>query len=238
MKRIILVIFISLSVYALHAQTTGNYYVDAGSGSDSNPGTIDHPFKSTQNVLITSGPKGGTIYLRVGTYFITPGLKPSYSGSKDSYHRLFAYPGEKIIIDCSQLSGSSNRIQLNYNFWHIKGIKIKNSHHNGINVAGSFNFIEDCKIHNNKNTGLNIGRADSYPLPSHNSILNCDSYFNYDPDKNGENADGFGIKYNTGNGNEFNGCRAYNNSDDGWDFWMPDSTVTSDSCFAFRNGIN
>ncbi len=227
-----------VSVYALRAQTSGEYYVDAGSGSDTNSGTIDRPFKSIQTALIKSGPYGGTIYLRDGTYFITASVKPSYSGSKDSYHNLFAYPGEKVLIDCSQLSGSSNGIQLNYNFWHIKGIEITNAPHNGINIAGSYNIIEDCQIHNNKNTGLHIARSGSYPLPSHNIILNCDSYFNYDPDKNGENADGFGIKYNIGNGNEFRGCRAYNNSDDGWDLWMADSTVTIDSCFAFRNGIN
>ena len=34
----------------------------------------------------------------------------------------------------------------------------------------------------------------------------------------------------------FRGCRAWNNADDGWDFFASDDVVTIDNCWAFLNG--
>jgi hypothetical protein len=75
------------------------------------------------------------------------------------------------------------------------------------------------------------------PGPSNNLILNCDAYRNYDPPIGG-NADGFSAKWTVGPGNVFRGCRAYYNSDDGWDLWMGTGSVLIDSCFAYRNGVD
>src|SRR5262249_45339934 len=52
----------------------------------------------------------------------------------------------------------------------------------------------------------------------------------------GENADGFACKLAIGAGNVFRGCRAWNNSDDGWDFFAANDDVTLDSCWSFNNG--
>jgi hypothetical protein len=35
----------------------------------------------------------------------------------------------------------------------------------------------------------------------------------------------------------FRGCRAYNNSDDGWDFFASNDVVTIDGSWAFANGV-
>lgn len=56
-----------------------------------------------------------------------------------------------------------------------------------------------------------------------------------------ENADGFAAKLTCGEGNVFDGCMAYNNSDDGWDLYAktetgPIGVVTIKNCVAFRNG--
>ena len=56
-----------------------------------------------------------------------------------------------------------------------------------------------------------------------------------------ENADGFAAKLTCGEGNVFDGCMAYNNSDDGWDLYAKEATgpigvVTIQNCIAFRNG--
>jgi hypothetical protein len=61
---------------------------------------------------------------------------------------------------------------------------------------------------------------------------------NYDAANNGENADGFAAKAGVGKGIVFRGCRAWLNSDDGWDVYHCPEDVILDSCFAFRNGIN
>ena len=70
------------------------------------------------------------------------------------------------------------------------------------------------------------------------TILNCDSYGNFDVESNGETADGFGAKYDLGPGNVFRGCRAWDNADDGWDLWGSTGAVRLEDCWAFRNGLN
>jgi hypothetical protein len=72
-------------------------------------------------------------------------------------------------------------------------------------------------------------------------VLNCDSYLNCDaPSPNfGENADGFAVKSTTiGPGNIMRGCRSWNNSDDGFDFYYATGGIRLEDCWAFRNGIN
>ena len=71
---------------------------------------------------------------------------------------------------------------------------------------------------------------------ANNLVLNCDSYENLDQATNGENADGFAAKLRIGPGNVFRGCRAWNNADDGWDFFASDDVVVVDGCWAFLNG--
>jgi len=88
-------------------------------------------------------------------------------------------------------------------------------------------------LYNNNDTGIQISNGGSYNL-----VLNCDSYMNNDPLTNGENADGFAAKLGIGPGNIFRGCRAWNNSDDGYDMYEAADTVLVDNCWAFRNGYN
>jgi hypothetical protein len=68
-------------------------------------------------------------------------------------------------------------------------------------------------------------------------VINCDSYDNYDLVTLGENANGFTI---VGVGPEtnihFTGCRAWNNSDDGFDNFGSDGKVAYESCWSFYNG--
>src|SRR5262249_15172754 len=92
---------------------------------------------------------------------------------------------------------------------------------------------------------LQLGRADTSftsisQWPSNNLILACESYDNYDTIA-GENADGFGCKLTTGNGNVFRYCISHNNIDDGWDFYTKTDTgpigpVLLDHCISFGNG--
>ena len=85
----------------------------------------------------------------------------------------------------------------------------------------------------NGNTGIHIAGG-----AAHNLILNCDSYLNYDADEHGQDADGFGIKFGVGPGNKLVGCRAWNNSDDGYDTWHAGGAVTFERCYAWGNGVN
>jgi len=227
------ILFIISAVIVTAITIKAQIYVSPN-GSDSNSGAIDKPLKTISSAITAAG-SGSTIYLRGGVYSSSAKIKISKSGTDDNYCKLWAYPGEKPVLDFT--GSNSDGISLGANYWHIRGLEIKYAGHNGLNISGSFNIIENCSIHDNKNTGMQIGSGSGTTYPSHNLILNCDSYFNFDPPVGG-NADGFGAKWNIGSGNVYKGCRSYNNSDDGWDLWMADSTVEIDSCFAFRNGVD
>jgi hypothetical protein len=51
-------------------------------------------------------------------------------------------------------------------------------------------------------------------------------------------ADGFGPKQTQGPGNRFVGCRAWENSDDGFDAFDSPQRVVFENCSAFRNGVD
>ena len=221
----ILYIFINQSIYAqIFVSSTGN---------DSNPGTIDFPLK-TIPTAISKVQAGDTIYLRGGVYSLSAKISISKNGSSNSFYYLFAYNGERPILDFSSMPvNSSNRgINLSGDYWYIKGIDIKGAGDNGMNISGSYNTIEYCSFYENRDTGLQLGGG-----ASNNQIINCDSYFNADPGQG--NADGFAPKLDVGTNNYFYGCRAWQNSDDGWDGYMRganDISTTLENCWCFMNG--
>lgn len=106
-------------------------------------------------------------------------------------------------------------------------------------LGGSNNIIEMCRFEYNQDTGLQVSQSGG-DWPTNNLIKNCTSCNNCD-DATMENADGFAAKLTCGEGNVFDGCIAYNNSDDGWDLFAktttgPSGVVTLRNCVSFRNG--
>jgi hypothetical protein len=210
-----------------------NTYYVATNGSDSNPGTIDYPFLTIPKAVTTAA-AGDTIYVRGGAYTYATTITISKSGTADTNYSLFAYPGERPILDFSSMSeGSSNRgIRLSGSYWYIKGIDIYKAGDNGMNISGSYNIIEFCRFYENRDSGLQIGGGGSY-----NRVINCDSYYNCDSGQG--NADGFSPKLDVGTGNYFYGCRSWQNSDDAYDGYLrpsDDVTTTYENCWAFKAG--
>ncbi len=213
-----------------------DYYV-APDGNDSNSGTIESPFK-TINHAVGEVNAGDTIYLRGGQHDYIDKITISKSGQDGNLITLQAYQDEVPILDYSgEPYGSDYRgINLSGSYWHFKGFTIQHAGDNGINVTGSHNTFERLVLRRNGDPGLQLHTGSSYNL-----VLNCDSYLNFDPDNNGEDADGFAAKFSVGPGNVFRGCRAWNNSDDGWDLWQAGNSGNSvriEDCWAFRNGVN
>jgi hypothetical protein len=212
----------------------GIVYV-APTGNDSNAGTIDSPFRTLARAISTAGPDS-TIYMRGGTYAYSSTQSINRSGTSGHPIRIWAYANEVPLLDfATQTSGDG--VSLSGSYCHLRGIVMINAYHNGLNISGHYNLIENCVARDNRNSGFQMGSSSSTANPRGNIFRNCDAYRNYDAPIGG-NADGFAIKWNIGTGTEFHGCRAWNNSDDGWDLWMADSSVLIDSCFAFRNGVD
>jgi|GEM_PF-1067527 len=222
----ILIILLVLASGTLKAQI----FVSPG-GDDTNPGTISLPFKTLSKAISVASPDS-LIYMRGGPYVYSSKETISKSGSAGHYIKVWAYPGETPVLDFSLEPGGTDGISLSGSYFHLKGLEVKKSGHNGIYITGNYNIIENCVIHDNLNTGLHMRHGASYNL-----ILNCDSFLNYDPPIGG-NADGFSAKWEVGPGNIFRGCRSYNNSDDGWDLWMGQNPVLIEGCWAFRNGVD
>ena len=219
-------------IFAVNSSIGKTYYV-APNGSDSNDGTKSNPFKT---IAFATGKvaAGDSILLAPGTYSINSTINITKSGTVDSKIYLLVSENGRALLDCSSLPfSSSNRgINLKANYWYMKGLDIKGAGDNGMNISGSNNVIEFCTFYENQDTGLQLGGG-----ASNNRIINCDSYFNADP-SNG-NADGFAPKLDVGTDNYFYGCRAWQNSDDGWDGYLrPSDNVNTiiENCWSFMNG--
>jgi hypothetical protein len=213
-------------------QASPQIFVSA-TGDDNNPGTIGLPLKSIPAALTKSQP-GDTIFIRGDVFSLNTKISISKNGNAGKMYYLFAYQNERPLLDFSSMAinGSNRGITLSGSYWHIKGIDIKGAGDNGMNVSGSNNIIEFCSFYENHDTGLQLGGG-----ASDNQIINCDSYFNSDPGQG--NADGFAPKLDVGTDNYFYGCRAWQNSDDGWDGYLRpsnDVSTTLENCWCFNNG--
>jgi hypothetical protein len=211
--------------------TSNNRYI-ATFGLDTNPGTLTQPYKTIAKAVsvITAG---DTIFVRGGTYTYSSVITISASGSSSAKYYLFAYPGERPLLDFSSESMGSRGISLTGSYWHFKGLDIKGAGDNGIYISGANNIIEFCVIYENRDSGLQLSGG-----ASNNQVINCDSYFNADPPDYGD-ADGFAVKMDVGSGNYFYGCRSWQNVDDGWDGYLRGAdnvSTTVENCWTFKNG--
>jgi hypothetical protein len=213
-------------------------YFVATDGDNANPGTEAEPWATLPHA-VSQVRRGEVIVVRGGVYHHNQTISiQSPSGFTGQMITLTAYPGEVPIFDFSTQPNARNYhgIRLNANFWHVIGITVRNASHNGIRMDGSHNILEQVTAYGNYDTGIHMAGG-----ASHNLIKNSDSFHNFNYGRDGErignNADGFGAKFDAlGPGNRFYGCRAWENSDDGYDFWRAPHTIVVENSWAFGNG--
>lgn len=231
-------------------QTKCDLYVSP-SGKSTAAGTQNAPMDLL--TAINSISAGYTIWMEEGTYkayelYGAPiVIAESNSGAEGAYKTISSINGGTVIIDFSGMAelGSNRGIVLDGSYWHFYDIDICNAGDNGMLLSGDNNIIELCQFYANHDSGLQISRyntsADTIDLwPSNNLILNCTAFDNKD-EATCENADGFAAKLTCGEGNVFDGCISYCNSDDGWDLYAKPATgstgvVTIKNSVAFGNG--
>lgn len=214
----------------------GHEWYVAPDGDDNAPGTIDEPFLTIRHALTQVAP-GDTIYLREGLYEVTDRIRFQTSGTDTAPIAMWGYLAERPIIEFSSTSrpcaNTDPGLQLEADYWHFKSVTVRNACYIGILVQGNHNVVEACVAHDNGDTGIHVGGTSQQT-----QVINCDAYRNYDPEEHGQDADGFGAKFDVGEGTVFRGCRAWNNSDDGFDFWQANRPVLVEDCWAFANGID
>jgi len=239
------------------------YYVatPGNGGNDSNPGTLDSPWATWQKGF-TSLSAGDTLYIRGGTY--TPST--TYGNGRDncvyvtnkhgtSGNRINVsnYGTEIPILRGTNLpSSNTNKSGIHLydcSYWTITGLIVEYIEDTG----GSTNFgigwyigysdyitLDRCVSRYNNGPGFAVNGFSDYGY-----FINCDSYWNVDNHDNGGFADGFIASHYDGESgyhSYFQYCRAWNNSDDGFDAYISDSGnhggyIEWDHCWSFRNGL-
>ncbi len=252
-NKIFLLFLLLIKLSGVSATT---FYV-AVNGSNSNNGSISQPFATIQRAQEAVKP-GDTVYIRGGVYkmqeeqiarkeriwaFVNYLDKSGKEGAPIHY---WAYPNEKPLFDFSGIKAEGLRITAFYvsgSWIHFKGLEVT-----GVQVTikthtqsecfenqGSNNIYEMLSMHDGMAIGFYLVKG------SDNLVLNCDAYNNWDPvSENGKggNTDGFGCHPSEGSKrNKFYGCRAWFNSDDGYDVISSHESVSFENCWAFYNGF-
>ncbi len=212
------------------------------SGSPGAAGTSFEAALDLQTALAAVAP-GELLLLQPGTYRVAyvagaaNTIELSKSGRSDAPLSVVAAECGRAILDFSFPEQvwvqDSYGFHITGDYWSFKGIEITRAGYQGAYVTGSHNTFENCAFYDNRNSGLEINKGGEYT-----TVINCDAYRNYDPKKLGGMADGFAPKQTQGPGNRFIGCRAWENSDDGFDAFDSPETVVIENSWAFRNGVD
>ncbi len=249
MRHKILILSIFLSSFFSFAKT---YYVSPN-GSDANNGTLNHPVETIKKAQELAN-SGDTVYIRGGVYTMKEEQIARYNkmwAYVTDLHKngisYLAYPNETPLFDYKNIKSENKRIVafcISGDYIHVKGIEVigvqvtikSHTQSECFEVRGNNNKLENLQLHDNMAIGVYVIRG------SNNLILNCDAYSNWDSVSEGGkggNTDGFGchVQKNDVN-NVFKGCRAWFNSDDGFDLINCGSAVRIENCWAFYNGYS
>ena len=237
MKRFFL---ISVSLVALSLCSSAATYFASPSGTGDGS-SYASPTSFAAGVAKLTAP-GDTLYLLGGTYEFTDKFSINKQGSSSKYIVISGYPGEKAILDFHQVPYGTRGITVHANslYVHIKDLAIAWSGKNNLYNEGSYCLFERLDIYGSADTGCQMKKG------GNNIILNVDSHDNFDyktmsgtSANFGGNADGFADKQFTSAGNHYIGCRAWNNSDDGWDFFqrVSSSNTIIENCVCYQNGL-
>jgi hypothetical protein len=239
MIKLILGLILTISIEA------SSIYFVSPSGKDSNSGTIQKPFKTVKKATEILK-AGDTLNLRGGTYPIKNRIV--ISGTRENPITFQSYKSEKVsfvgtygddkVYNLNQ-NHSNNSFIVTGSWLVFRNFEIKNSA-NGLFIKGraAHNRFENLSLHDNYYSGFVMTDGAEY-----NTIINCDSYHNFDSNSRGQHADGFvivGRKTDAtpfiGVGNRFINCRSWGNSDDGYDCWQAGNPVSFINCLAYDNG--
>jgi hypothetical protein len=180
--------------------------------------------------------------------------------------KYWAYPGEQPVFNYANVDPNVSTpgapftapyrlsaFEITGSYIHIRGLEVvgvrvplvvSNTNTQSIcfsqSGAGGNNIYEQLSMHDGQAIGFFLTRG------GNTLVLNCDAYRNNDNVNvgnttgaaNGGNVDGFGSHPNNANytGIVFRGCRAWQNSDDGYDCISAFAATTFENCWAFYNG--
>jgi hypothetical protein len=253
-KYIVLTLLCLVFISGSHAKT----YFISPNGNDSAIGNMAAPFASVMRAQ-QAVEAGDTVYIRGGKYRMNENQIARKQGIWAMVHLLdksgkegkrinyWAYPGENPVFDMTDVKPENYRIMVfnvTGSWLHFKGLEVigtqvtilTHTQSECFHNEGSHNIYEQLSMHDGQAIGFYLLKGKD------NLILNCDAYNNYDytsESGRGGNSDGFGCHpQKGGTGNVFRGCRAWFNSDDGYDLIRAHEAVLIENCWAFYNGYS
>lgn len=186
---------------------------------------------------------GDTLFVLGGQYDYAEKISISASKSGTAANRtvIMAWPGEKPVFDFRNMVYGERGISIatGSQYFHLKGLTIRYAGKNGLINYGSYCLLENLDVYGCGDSGIQMKTGGA------NVIKNCDSHDNFDYQLGGltaadygGNADGFADKQHSGPANTYIGCRSWNNSDDGWDFFdrYTDTPTIMENCICYANG--
>lgn len=269
-KTINLLILLGCFIYCDNNQNKGNgngepvgilggQYFVSPDGADTNPGTLEEPWKSWTKAFKTAQ-AGDTVYFRGGIYISTSGNggeRDFNSGTELNPICFFNYPGETPILECKNRDVTSLGYNKGIAIWdvqnvHIKGLQIRNLYQrlNSHVVGIEAHKVGDVTFENI--TISNVAGQAFVVADYHSTItyINCDAYNMCDtlqsavyptPGSPGQNGTGFHYKtLQETVGAEasrlfYFGCRTWEFSDNGF-AGISVGYVEMDHCWAFDGG--
>jgi hypothetical protein len=217
-----------------------DYYVSPNGNDVSNDGkSLQSPFASLNRAWQEIAP-GNLVYVLGGTYaFSAQQHLTGKSGTAGHLIRVWAYPGQTPVITRAA-SSTVEGVYFRGDYCHFKGLEITGFHQFDQSLQAGFmaedsnhNIFELLNVHHNGAGMWVFNDSDD------NLVLNCDFHHNWDPFSSSAygDADGFGTAFTgAGTTTTISGCRAWYNSDDGYDYYNTDGYIITKNSWAWANG--
>jgi len=164
--------------------SASSYYVST-SGSNSNPGTLNSPFR-TINFAVSKLTAGDVLYVRSGIYNELVNIPSSIKGTENYPISIKAYLDESPIIDGTGLDTGTGRplVMIWSDYIQFIGFEVRNSNitgdlgngGGGIISNGISTLISNCNVHDCWSGG--IGVSGDYSIIEYCTVYNA-SLCNY-----------------------------------------------------------
>ena len=179
---------------------------------------------------------GDTLFLLDGQYDLVNTVVVNVKAAPDNWVVICAANGAHPILDFREQLNGTNGIKVTGAHILIKDLTIRYAGKKGIWLENASNCrLEGLDVYGCCDSGIQLRKG------GYNVVVNCDSHDNFDYQAGGGNADGFADKQggDVFPGNTYIGCRAWNNSDDGWDSFQRDTKEVPTMylfCVTYNNG--
>lgn len=225
------------------------FFVDKNhpDADDTNPGTIDLPWRTIQKAFNTVQ-AGDSVVIRQGTYFENL-ITQNHGNPEEGFIVFAAYPDEQVIVDGTHVNNHTG-LRIQHSYMKLYGLELSNWDSTGIWILNSAFFeLHSCKVHgvyfgigisgnshdfvisNTEVFDFTLYGIDASPMNEdfcyNGTFINCSSHSGSDPV---QNTDGFALGHGVQHNFLFQNCTTYDVYD-GFD--ISSSATILENCLAF-----